>query len=162
MTQHWTFRDYQAGECELHMVNTPKPEVEPEAPPPPPDDLPEDADFVFERELLEYRRDPSAYKVRHAPAVVNKLMEVDERRRAEQREQKQQHGKETPVELLPTHVLQARVRETIIQLNAEGFQLLPMLERGLEHIVSLPGLEDRKKAAKIMLETISRMATGDD
>ena len=27
----WTFRDYQNGNCELHMVNTPKPEPDPPA-----------------------------------------------------------------------------------------------------------------------------------
>jgi hypothetical protein len=116
------------GACSYADVGLVKPGAEPAI------DLEADewGDDVFARELAEYRRDPETFKARNPPAVVTKLLELSDRRRAEQIAAKA--AKDLPVQELPTEELQRRLLASLTVSEPVPLDVADAFERALRHV----------------------------
>ena len=122
----WSFADYRNGLCPLDLVGAPKslqPEDEEEDSQPMPPGM-------FEREFALYTRDQERYKNSNPPALVVKLLAVDEERRL--REIANSRPDTRTVDQLTDEEITARVLPAIANMKPD---IRASLSNGLDHLI---------------------------
>lgn len=154
MTDIFTFDDFIAGNCQREQVGFPKSEQSEQSEQPPDQQTAEFDETAFDSEWRTYQQDPATYKARHAPAIVTKLLELSERRRTESMEAGRQ--RRMRIKDCSTVELERRLLLAVglpdqpppIPSGTPSEAFRSALQAGIDHLVSLPTLQERQSAAE--------------
>lgn len=130
----FSVEDYLNGMCTSEQVGQSKEQLPtPDMPEPDQEQLPDMPDFVFDREMADYRRNPAEYKARNPPALVVKLLAVDEDRRTRKIQNEKPKRPET---MSNAELVEAITPELNAIVRAGKADFMVMLERALDRMVT--------------------------